>query len=344
MREIDGSYGEGGGQLLRLACALAAITGEPVRVRNIRAHRRSPGLAAQHAAAVRAVALLCGGEVEGAEVGSPDVAFRPGARRGGEFTIDVGTAGSVMLVLQALLPLAITAPAPTELRLIGGTDIRAAPPADYVRFVLLPLLAAMGARVEFALLRRGYYPRGGGEVLVRVQPGLLSALVREASGVPERIEGVVHSARLPAHVAERMERRAVEVLRDLAPVRLTRQQVDAGLAFGPGGGIALWTAGGPSLLGAAEVAQRGVPAERIAETAARALRDDLEAGATLDIHASDQVLIYASLARGRSCFIARALTSHAATALWLLQRFLPLDVRTAPAGTGVRVEIEPRAR
>src|SRR5690606_24000370 len=169
MREIDGSYGEGGGQLLRLGCALAAITGEPVRVRNIRARRRPPGLAAQHAAAVRAVALLCGGDVEGAEVGSRELVFRPGRRRGGEFTIDVGTAGSVMLVLQALLPLAITAPAPTELRLIGGTDIRAAPPADYVRFVLLPLLTAMGARVELALVRRGYYPRGAGEVVVRVQ-------------------------------------------------------------------------------------------------------------------------------------------------------------------------------
>src|SRR5690606_14833840 len=121
------------------------------------------------------------------------------------------------------------------------------------RFVLLPLLTAMGARVELALVRRGYYPRGAGEVVVRVQPGPLSALVREAAGKPERIEGAVHTAHLPAHVAERMERRAVELLRDVAPVRLTRQEVDAGLAFGPGGGIALWTAGAPSLLGAAEV-------------------------------------------------------------------------------------------
>ena len=341
MREIDGSYGEGGGQLLRTACALAAITGEAVRLRNVRARRDPPGLAPQHLTAVRAVAALCGAEVDGLALRSREIAFRPGRPQGGEFRSDVGTAGCLTLVLQALLPVAISGAAPVRMHLVGGTDIRRAPPLDYLRFVLLPLLGRMGARVEIDLIRRGYYPRGGGEIAITVRPSPLQPLRAETGGAITRVAGLIHVANLPAHIGARMHEAAVHALEDVAPVRIEQQLIDRAQAVGQGGAIVLWASGAGRLLGAAEVAQRGVPAERIAQTAAQALRDDISAGATLDIHASDQLLIYTALAQGPSCFLARALTSHARTALWLLQQFFPLRVHTGSAGGCTRVDIDP---
>lgn len=341
MREIDGSYGEGGGQLLRTACALSAITGEPVRLHDIRARRSPPGLAPQHLTAVKAVAALCDAHVEGLELRSPELIFRPNRLRGGEFRFDIGTAGSITLVLQALLPAALHTDSPVRIHLTGGTDVRAAPPLDYLRFVLLPLLAQMGAEVGLTLRRRGYYPRGGGVVEVVVQPRRLKPLRIEAPGAVKEIRGVVHIANLPAHIVMRMQQTTVRLLGDIAHVEIEQQILDRDQAIGQGGAIVLWARTAHALLGGSEVAQRGVPAERIAGTAAQALREEISAGATLDIHASDQILIYCALARGPSSFLARTLSSHAQTALWLLRQFFPLRVNTHPVGACTRIDIEP---
>lgn len=341
MREIDGSYGEGGGQLLRTACALSAITGEPVRLHDIRARRSPPGLAPQHLTAVKAVAALCDAHVEGLELRSPELIFRPHRLRGGEFRFDIGTAGSITLVLQALLPAAHHADAPVRIHLTGGTDVRAAPPLDYLRFVLLPLLAQMGAEVGLTLQRRGYYPRGGGVVEVVVQPRRLKPLQIEAPGAVKEIRGVAHIANLPAHIVTRMQQTAVRLLADIARVEIEQQLLDRDQAIGQGGAIVLWAHTAHALLGGSEVAQRGVPAERIAGTAAQALREEISAGATLDIHASDQILIYCALAQGPSSFLARTLSSHAQTTLWLLRQFFPLRVDTRPVSACTRLDIEP---
>src|SRR3990170_1510026 len=204
--EIDGAHGEGGGQLLRNSAALAAVTGIPIRVKNIRAGRPKPGLAAQHLTALQAVAALADATVEGLNVGSREVTIAPGRLRGGRFSFDVGTAGSVTLVLQACLPAALRAPEPTELTLIGGTDVKWSPPVDYFRFVFLPLLARMGGRVEVEVLKRGYYPRGGGQVLVKVAPAAaFQPLVVEPPGTLKRVHGIAHAANLQPEVAQRMK-------------------------------------------------------------------------------------------------------------------------------------------
>lgn len=341
MREIDGSYGEGGGQLLRTACALSAITGEPVRLHDIRARRSPPGLAPQHLTAVKTVAALCDAHVDGLELRSSELIFRPGCLRGGEFRFDVGTAGSIALVLQALLPAALRANAPVHIHLTGGTDVRAAPPLDYLRFVLLPLLTQMGAAVQLTLQRRGYYPRGGGVVELMVQPRALKGLNLETAGAVKEIRGIAHVSNLPAHIVTRMQQTAVRLLADIAHVDIEQQTLGKDQAIGQGGAIVLWARMAHTLLGASEVAQRGVPAERIAGTAAQALREDIVAGATLDLHAADQILIYCTLAQGPSTFLARLFTPHAQTTLWLLQQFLPLRASTTPAGAATRVDMEP---
>jgi RNA 3'-phosphate cyclase len=342
MRDIDGSFGEGGGQLVRTACALAAITGEPLRLHNIRARRSPPGLAPQHLTAVRAVASLCNAEVEGLELRTQEIVFRPRQVKAGDYHFDVGTAGSIALVLQAVLPVALAADGASTFRVTGGTDVRAAPAIDYLGHVLVPLLARMGARVELEVQRRGYYPRGGGVVAVRVIPTRLRALQLDAPGAVHRIAGIAHASNLPAHIAERMQRTARECLGHLGPVAIDQQVLSGAGAVGQGGAIALWAQAENTRLGASEVAQRGVPAERIAASAAEALKEELMAGSTLDIHASDQLLVYLARANGPSRFLVRRVSSHAETTLWLLQQFLPLRVATVTVGKLVRVDIEPR--
>jgi RNA 3'-terminal phosphate cyclase (ATP)/RNA 3'-terminal phosphate cyclase (GTP) len=341
MREIDGSYGEGGGQLLRNACALAALSGEELRLFNIRARRDPPGLAPQHLMAVRAVGELCGAEVEGLTLRSQEIRFHPGRLRAGEFRFDVGTAGSIPLVLQACLPVTFACGAPVRLHVSGGTDVRAAPPLDYLRFVFLPLLARLGLHARVEAMRRGYYPRGGGEVEVAVEPGAPSPLRLESAGTLEELGGVAHVANLPLHIVERMQATAARLLARYGPVHIEPQALRPDRAIGPGGAIVVWARFANTVLGGAEVAQRGVPAERIASNAAEALAVELEAGATLDRHACDQLLVYLARARGASSFLVRELTSHARTMLWLLQQFLPLRVETRAHGALTHVELTP---
>ena len=341
MLVIDGAHGEGGGQLVRTACALAAITGKAVRVFNIRAHRDPPGLAPQHVTAVRAVAELCAAAVEGLALRARELVFRPGTLRGGQFRFDVGTAGSVTLVLQAVLPAAFAGAARSTLCLVGGTDVTGAPPLDYLRFVFLPVLARMGLHAEIKVRQRGYYPRGGGYVEVEVAPGMPQPLVLESAGTLQAIEGAVHVANLPLHIVERMQHTAERRLRDYPNVRITPDVHGHDRAFGPGGAIVLWARTANTVLGAGEAAQRGVPAERIAETASEALRAELETGATLDLHASDQVLLYCALARGASVFLARAWSSHAQTTAWLIEQFLPVRIRASAQGALTRVAVGP---
>jgi len=341
MRTIDGSYGEGGGQLTRMACALAAITGEPVRLVNVRARRDPPGLAPQHLAAVKAVAALCHAETEGLVLRTQDFSFRPGAIRGGVFGFDVGTAGSVTLVLQALLPVALRAPAPVTLRITGGTDVRAAPPTDYLQFVMLPLLARLGLKCSLTVRMRGYYPRGGGVVEVNIEPGAPKPLVLDAPGPVEAIGGAVHVSNLPAHIAERMMRVARTHLTRFGPESIAVDLLGMDRAIGPGGACVLWARCVNAILAGSEVAQRGIPAEEIATRAAVSLVAELEAGASLDLHASDQVLVYLALAGGVSRFAVRDYSSHARTTAWLIEQFLPVQIAAIAQDAHQRIEVRP---
>ena len=341
MLEIDASTGEGGGQLTRLACALAAVTGTPIHLVNVRARRAPPGLALQHLAAVQAVATLCAAETEGLALRAREFVLRPGAIRAGDYRFDIGTAGSITLVLQALLPVALRAPSGVTLHITGGTDVRAAPPLDYLRFVLLPLLARLGVQAELTLRRRGYYPRGGGQVEVRVVPGACGPLALDAPGAIAEIGGAVHVANLPAHILERMIGTARAALARFGPESIGVDLLGADRAVGPGGACVLWARCADSIVAGSEVAQRGVPAEQIATRAAQALASEIDAGVALDIHAADQVLIYLALAGKPSRFTARAFSSHARTTAWLIEQFLPVRITATPDDGRVRVELTP---
>jgi RNA 3'-phosphate cyclase len=339
MLEIDGAHGEGGGQLIRNAVALAAVTGTPIRVVNARASRDPPGLAAQHLAAVRAVATLCGARCEGLALHATSFAFAPRALRGGAFACDVGTAGSITLVLQALLPVMLAAPAPVRFTIAGGTDVRAAPPLDYLRRVLLAILHRCGARVECAVRRRGYYPRGGGEVEVAVAPGRLQPILLEAPGSVIRVGGLAHVAGLPAHVAERMRGAAGAALGRYHP-RIDAAVLSPAEAEGTGGAVVVWARTENGVLGAGRVAERGVRAEALGAAAGGELAADLAAGAGVDVHAADQLVVYLALAGGGS-LTTRWITRHTETAMWLAARLLPVGFDVTRSGSLARIAVAP---
>jgi len=322
--------------------ALSAVTGREVAVRNIRAKRDKPGLAPQHLAAVRAVATLCRGQVEGLALRSREVRFAPGALSGGEHRFDVGTAGSISLVLQALLPALIAGGRAAAVTVTGGTDVRQAPPIGYLQNVLLPLLARVGVDAEIEVIRRGYYPRGGGEVRVAVAPGPLRPLGLDEPGTVVAIEGHAHVSNLPEHIATRMRDAALErFARDAGSApRVEVEVIDPARATGAGGAIVMWARTRATVLGAGRVAERGVRAETLGAAVGEELAADIAAGATLDRHAADQLLVYLALAKGGS-YLTRSITPHARTAMWLIEQFLPARFDVSSKGELVRVSVAP---
>lgn len=338
MLEIDGASGEGGGQLIRTAVALAAITRTPIHVRNARALRQPPGLAPQHLTAVRAVAALCGATTCGLEARATTFDFAPGEVFAGDFRFDVGTAGSVTLLAQALLPVLAHAPSACRVTLLGGTDVRAAPPFDYFRHVFLHQLALLGIPVSCELRRRGYYPRGGGEVQIESSPARPRAHQFAAPDTQCAVEGCAHTDHLPAHVAARMADAARSHIHLPANIAL---EVSAAAA-NPGGAIVLWARDAASALGAGRIAQRGVRAEALGTAVGQELAADLARGAALDVHAADQLLVWLALADGESVFTSREVTRHARTAMRLIEQFVPVRFDVEPSATLTRVRVRPQ--
>ena len=341
MLRIDGAHGEGGGQLVRTAIALAAVTGQPLEIRDIRARRHPPGLAPQHMLAVRAVAALCGALVDGMELHSTAIRFVPAALTGGTWDFEVGTAGSITLVLQALLPVMLACRSESIVTIRGGTDVRAAPPLDYFAHVLLPHLNRMGARVRLDVERRGYYPRGGGLVRVHAWPCRLQPIALDRRGPLVAIRGQAHVANLPEHIATRMRDSAHSLLPTSLDVHIESRVLAGGDARGKGGAVVLWADFVNTVLGAGRVAELGVPAETLGQSAAQELSEDLAAGATVDLHATNQLLVYFALAGG-GALLTRTASPHALTGIWLIEEFLPVRFTVCRANDLVRIELKAR--
>ncbi|UCF18569.1 MAG: RNA 3'-terminal phosphate cyclase [Gemmatimonadota bacterium] len=322
MIEIDGSYGEGGGAILRQALGFSAYSGEALRILKIRAGRRRPGLAAQHLRAVEAAGGVCGARVRGASLGSTEVTFDPGSVRPGSLRLDVGTAGATTLVLQTVLLPCFSHPGDFVFELGGGTDVPYSPPADYLANVTLPALSGFGS-AELRVERRGYYPKGGGRVLLRVSGGggASGGLEYEAPGEVLAIRGISHaaSALKERHVAERQADAADHLLERLGcPV--TIEVVYSGAAS-MGSGTTLWTEsrGGPPLGGSA-LGARDRPSEEVGREAARALMREMDSGAAVDRHLADQLVPFLAVYGGT--LSTSAITSHVRSNIYVAERML----------------------
>ncbi len=336
--EIDGSQGEGGGQMLRTAVALSALTGRSVTVKNIRAKRANPGLAAQHLTAVRGVAALCSARIDGDRVGSTALSFEPGPVSGRRLRLDIGTAGSVTLVLQSCMLASLRANGTVSLRVTGGTNVRWSPPIDYFSMVLLPHLARMGVSAQLRLVQRGFHPQGGGEVDMELRPPMdMAAFDETGRGRLVSADGVCYSRNLPGHVCSRMSAAAQKRFLD-ASLSIAS---DVGEGPSSGAGMQLCARFERTLLGGDGLGERGVPAGKVGETAADALLSEIRSAATLDVHASDQLLPYMALADGPSRFIVREITGHLTTQMQLLRAFMPVEFETSDSEGGVLVRVVP---
>jgi RNA 3'-terminal phosphate cyclase (ATP) len=323
--ELDGSHGEGGGQILRSSLALSLLTGKPFRLRNVRARRPKPGLQPQHLTSVRAAARVGGAQVRGASVGSTDLTFEPGAVTAGSYRFDIGTAGSTGLVLQTLtLPLALRGGAPSEITVVGGTHVTTSPCFHFLDVTWRAYLERMGLRLSLRMVRPGFYPRGGGEVVAHVQPApALRGLTRSSRG-EATVRGFSAAAGLPSHVSERQARRAkfrMEQFGIAAPLHEERWE------GGPGSVLALVVDTDPAPALFFGLGARGKPAEAVADEAAdRAIAYLRAAPAAVDAHSADQIVLPLALAEGPSEFTAAEMTQHLLTNVATVRRFVEREI------------------
>jgi len=340
---IDGSRGEGGGQMLRTSLSLAAVLGKPVRIVNIRAGRPKPGLAAQHLTACRAVAAVCQGRLEGDALRSRAIALQPGDLAGGNFVLDVAdvapSAGSAGLILQAILPPLLFARQASHVVLRGGTDVPWSPVFTYLQDVFVPTVARMGVAVELQRNRVGWYPVGGGEIEAWVEPltGPLRPLTLEVRGQGWRLSArSTVSERLPRHIAERQNQAAAAQVPGLGEVKQREEHLRSG---GPGTTcvtVAAFDHGGG---GFTALGERGKKAEEVGAEAGRQLRDFLASEATVDERLADQLQLYCTLADGPSSYVTPRLTGHLQTNADVIEQLTGVRCVFGEAGRNVRVDI-----
>ncbi|MBE9125061.1 MULTISPECIES: RNA 3'-terminal phosphate cyclase [unclassified Coleofasciculus] len=332
MIDINGSYGEGGGQVLRTSLSLAAITGQPIRINRIRAGRKKPGLAAQHLTAVRAVAAICQAQVQGDELGSTTLEFIPGCPpQAGDYTFDVtqtkegGSAGAVMLILQTiLLPLAL-ATGDSVVTLKGGTHVSWSPPTTYIEHVYLPFLRQLDVQAQVQLRAWGWYPQGGGEVELQVTgngggvSSRLGSLHLLERGALQQVWGLAVVTNLPSHIPQRMASRAENLLQQANLKGRVQPLRERGIA--PGAGIFLIAEYEHSRAGFSALGRVGLPAERVAEMAFEELMDFHTSEKAVDPFLADQLLLPTALGSQVSQYQVAEISTHLTTNAWTIEQF-----------------------
>ncbi|XP_072942662.1 RNA 3'-terminal phosphate cyclase [Epargyreus clarus] len=320
--EIDGSVLEGGGQILRISVSLSAILGVPIRVTNIRAGRPKPGLAAQHLKGIQLVGEMCQARMNGAHIGSTEIEFIPGKLKGGRYFADTKTAGSISLLLQVALPCALMAPEPVTLELKGGTNAAMAPQIDYMDKIFRPALRKFGADFSVEIIKRGYYPRGGGHVRINISPvkQLQPVNLMERGTVDSITAWSFVSGSVNIAVAQRMAAAARRALAGAAAVEGNCFREDRHVARDDGFAILLmaYTSTG-CVLGTDGLGARNVDPDELGCKAAEELKEVLDAGACVDSHAQDQLVVYMCLAAGASAARLGAVTLHTRTAVHVAQ-------------------------
>lgn len=318
MLELDGSGG--GGQLLRTALSLSVLSGTPFRMEGVRANRPEPGLRPQHVAAVKLLAAIGDADVSGAEVGAETLAFEPRGVRPGTYDVDIGTAGSVTLLFDAVLPLAGALDGPIAVRATGGTDVKWAPTVDHYRRVKLPLLRRYGVGAAVDLDRRGFYPAGGGEATLWLGPSSPRPfdLASRGSAVGARVYSAASADLADRDVAERQAGAASERLDDLG-VSVVERTVQYAATLSTGSVVTIRLDCEGSTAGFDRLGERGTPAESVADAAVEGVRSFTESAAPVDVHTGDQLLVVLAMAGGQVAV--PELTDHVETNAALPGRF-----------------------
>ncbi len=334
MVEVDGSFGEGGGQILRTSLSLSCLLRKPFRIYNIRKGRSRPGLMPAHITAVRAAAEVSNAEVKGASKGSLDLVFRPGRIRSGDFRFDIGTAGSTSLVLQSLLPPLVFSEGASTIAIRGGTHVPFCPTFDYISGVFIPLMRRIGVSLTAEIQSYGFYPKGGGRIFVSVEPCRhVEPIDLTRRGELRALEGVSAVGGLPLSIALRQRESMLESLGGYHP-EIETKEVDA---LGQGTYVFLKAHYESAICGFSSLGARGKRAEKVGEEAAAAFLEHHHSGASLDPHMADQIALYLALADGESCYTTSAITGHLSTNLHVISKFMEVEsLVRAPREVSIR--------
>jgi RNA 3'-phosphate cyclase len=323
--EIDGSMGEGGGQLLRTALALSALTKKPVKISKIRAGRDMPGLKPQHLASIKTIAEICNAALDGAWPRSMAIKFSPREIKRVSFSVNIATAGAVSLLLQQVLPVAMLQP--VKLRVEGGTNVAFSPPMEFLRQALFPALRKMGARFEAQVTKKGFFPKGRGIVSfssrkakLPLQPATITGL-----GELEFIEVFSGSASLPPSVSRNQAIGAKHALKHLG-VEFTEfvESAENSSSIGSSASVFAHYSSGAVLCGSA-LGAKGKPADQVGREAGQSLLAEISSGQPCDSHLSDQLIPFMALAKGKSEIRCTRLTQHCLTNIDIVRRFLPVQ-------------------
>jgi RNA 3'-terminal phosphate cyclase (ATP) len=326
MIEIDGSMHSGSGTILRYSAALATLVSEPLHVTDIRVKRPKPGLRAQHLQALEACRAMSEGTLEGAEIGSREIFYRPGPTiKGGNFKFDIGTAGSATMAAFALIPIALHAQGPSRITIIGGLFQDFAPTFFHMQKVLEPLIGAMGAETELHMVRPGYVPTGNGALSLVARPMTKPAMSLDLTK-PLRVKGIkgiaLSSNLREQNVSERMANRAIKLI-EKRKLSVDIELLLDSTAPQKGAALTLWADSWvPCYVGADQAGKPGRSSERIAEFVVRSLFADLDSGATVDRHIADQLILHAALAKGTTRYLIPEVTDHVQSNLWLVEKIL----------------------
>ncbi len=336
---IDGSRGEGGGQIMRTALALSAILGKPVRIYNIRKNRPQPGLKPQHLESVRAIAKIADAKLEGDHLHSTELTFIPRSLNCGNYVFSVKTAGSITLIIQTIFPALALCGGYSRVILEGGTDVPFSPLSDYMRLIFLPTLEKMGIKSRMRILRRGHYPRGGGRVELEVWgSNSLNPIRQEHFGKLLKLDGISFCTNLPEHVAERQAKSACHTLSRLnVPCEIERKVYKA---LDRGSGIVvrgISTSG--AIAGADAPGKPGKRAEVVGREAARRMLEIVEMDCGVDVHMGDMLLPYMALTTGKSIISTCRLTGHIETNMWVVHEMTGVLFQVR-GRSPVRIEVE----
>jgi RNA 3'-terminal phosphate cyclase (ATP) len=329
--EIDGSQKSGSGTILRLSVALASIIQEPLHIYNIRQKRPQPGLRPQHLEAVLTAGKICNAQIEGAKIGSKELWYRPNEISGGEIRAEIGTAGSIPMLLMTVLPLCIFAKQHVCLKVTkGGTDVRHSPTINYMRNVFLPVLQKMGINASLTIHKYGYYPRGMGEVTLEVKPtNKLKPIRLEKFGEIREIKGVSVCTFLEDRkVAERQAKAANNYLNTRGFIARIEVINDRSNPLQKGSSLVLWAETDKgAILGADAIGEMRKTSEKVGREAAEKLWKELVMKPTVDVHLADMLIPYVALAEERSIYLARELTDHLETNIWLTEKILDVKFK-----------------
>jgi len=320
---IDGSYGEGGGQILRNSVALSFLFNEEVQIKNIRANRPNPGIKPQHYTAIDIIKNISDAKTVGLKIGSSNLSFSHVEIKGGSYEFDIGTAGSIVLVFQACILSFLKTKKIINIKLKGGTDVKWSPSWDYFENVFLRLLRLMGISVKSKLISRGYYPKGGGEAILTIEPSnIIRPLNIDENQEFREIYGIINIANLPTHIAARMKHASIKkIIENNLNASI---KIDATTSFSAGTGITLWSRSKDTILGKTKLGEKGVSAETIGEITANSLITEIRSGASIDTNSIDQILPYMFLASNYepSICLVKDLSGHTMTNIWLLSQFI----------------------